>query len=299
MGKILVCGLVNIETTVRVEGFPIAYDPVRYPFFGIRSGVSGVGYNIARALTTLGSEVSLLSFVGTDLAGGSVVSTLAEQGIDVDYVLPQIRQTAQSVILYDGEGKRQIHTDLKDLQERVYPPDLFAKALDWCDLAVLTNINFSRPFLARAREAGKLIATDVHVISDADDPYNADFMRHANILFMSDEGLPCPPEEWALMLVQKYGIEIVVVGLGAQGALLSVKSDGFVGRVPAVHTRDIVSTIGAGDALFSSFVHFYSASKDPYTALSKAVVFVSYKIGTAGAGDGFLTEPEVDALCSC
>ncbi|MBN1285764.1 MAG: hypothetical protein JXB47_10225 [Anaerolineae bacterium] len=37
-GKILVSGLINFEITARVDGFPIPYTPVRYPFFGVNSG---------------------------------------------------------------------------------------------------------------------------------------------------------------------------------------------------------------------------------------------------------------------
>ena len=59
--KILVSGLLNIETTVAVRGFPINYYPIDYPFFGIDSNVSGVGFNIAKAMTALGDEVNLIS----------------------------------------------------------------------------------------------------------------------------------------------------------------------------------------------------------------------------------------------
>ena len=51
----------------------------------------------------------------------------------------------------------------------------------------------------------------------------------------------------------------------------------------------IINTIGAGDALFSSFVHVFSETNDPYLAIQKAVVFASYKIGEPGAAQGFLT----------
>ena len=54
MTQILVSGLINIETTLKVDSFPLEYKPVRYPFFGIQSTVSGVGYNIAKALTMVG-----------------------------------------------------------------------------------------------------------------------------------------------------------------------------------------------------------------------------------------------------
>lgn len=56
-------------------------------------------------------------------------------------------------------------------------------------MALLCNINFSRPLLAEARRHGIPIACDVHVLWDVHDDYNRDFMRQADILFCSDEGL--------------------------------------------------------------------------------------------------------------
>lgn len=44
MANILVSGLINTETTVRVRQFPVNYYPIDYPFFGgehrrVRRGV--------------------------------------------------------------------------------------------------------------------------------------------------------------------------------------------------------------------------------------------------------------------
>jgi sugar/nucleoside kinase (ribokinase family) len=293
---ILVSGLINLEVTLQVEGFPIAYAPVRYPFYGVNSSVSGVGYNVAKALTALGSPVRFLSLVGRDPAGALVRDSLQRDGIASDLVVEIIEQTAHSVILYDPAGRRQINVDLKNVQEQVYPPALFEQTLPACDLAVLCNVNFSRPFLQQARRAGKRIATDVHTIADLEDEYNRDFMAAADILFMSDELLPCPPEAWIRRVMDRYAPEVAVVGLGAQGALLAVRGDNFVGRYPAVRTRPVVNTIGAGDALFSAFVHAYRRSADPYQAIEKAIVFASYKIGATGAAEGFLQGDRLDAL---
>lgn len=303
MSPILISGLINIETTLRVDGFPLEYAPVRYPFFGVNSTVSGVGYNIAKALTTLGDSARLLSLVGEDAGGTLARLALAADGISDEFVVAAMPHTAQSVILYDPDGRRQIQVDLKDIQERAYPETLFDRAAQGCDLAVLCNINFSRPFLQRARQMGMTVATDVHAIADLDDPYNREFMAAADILFMSDDRLPCPPEEWARRVMDRYAPRVLVIGLGAHGALLAVR-DGIVERIPAVRTRPVVSTIGAGDALFSCFLHFYTraphlgdASQVARDALRKAVVFASYKIGEAGAAQGFLTEPELLRLC--
>jgi ribokinase len=291
---VLVSGLINIETTLKVDRFPIDYAPVRYPFFGVNSTVSGVGYNVAKALTTLGEAVRLVSMIGTDAAGTLARTALTVDGIAGDHVLDLLDHTPQSVILYDDSGVRMINVDLKDVQDRAYPVEQFEGAIAGCSLAVLCNINFSRPFLAKSKAAGVTIATDVHTIGDLDDDYNRDFMAQADLLFMSDEHLPCSPEKWAQQAQDRYGNPIIVIGLGAAGALLAVKDDDFMERVAALKLRKVVNTIGAGDALFSAFVHSYSQDGDPYSAIKKATLFASYKIGEAGAAAGFLDRERLD-----
>jgi acarbose 7IV-phosphotransferase len=67
---------------------------------------------------------------------------------------------------------------------------------------------------------------------------------------------------------------------------------------PTVRTRPVVNSIGAGDALFSAFIHYYTKTSDPYLAIRKALVFASYKIGAVSAADGFLDEPGLEKLFS-
>jgi ribokinase len=299
MASILVSGLINIETTLCVDGFPIPYGPVRYPFNQINATVSGVGYNIAKALTTLGDNVNFLSIIGQDLAANWVRTELNSDGISDVFTLSHAKKTARSVILYDDDGRRQVNVDLKDIQSLVYPLDIFDQAVDGCDLVSLCNINFSRPMLARAKRAGKMIATDVHTIGEILDDYNQDFMKAADILFMSDEALTATPEIWAKKLISVYGTDILVIGLGERGVLMSVRRDNFIERIPAVKTREVVNTIGAGDALFSAFIHYYANGLDPFKAIRKAILFASFKIGENGAADGFLNEEELNKLHEC
>ncbi len=294
MSRFFVAGLINVETTLAVGGFPIEYNPCNYPFFGVQTTVSGVGLNIAKALTVLGNELDFASIIGGDENAELVRMNLQKNGIPIDGVICQMDETAQSVILYDPSGRRQIYTDLKDIQGQSYPVELAEPALSACDLAVICNINFSRPLLSITKDMGKLIATDVHAIFNLDDDYNRDYMRHADILFLSDESLPDSPEAIARDLMARYHPLIIVIGLGAKGALLSVREDEFMGRFPAVRTREVVNSIGAGDALFSSFLDRYLRTRDPYRALRAAMVFASYKIGEKGAADGFLTGEELD-----
>ena len=80
MSHILISGLVNTETTVRIREFPIPYYPIDYPFFGIGTAVSGVGYNLSKALRTLGDRVTLLSMTGEDLPGQTIRHELQALG---------------------------------------------------------------------------------------------------------------------------------------------------------------------------------------------------------------------------
>ncbi|MBF0547466.1 MAG: carbohydrate kinase family protein [Candidatus Riflebacteria bacterium] len=299
MTKILVSGLINIENTLQIEKFPIDYFPVCYPFFGVSSSVSGVGFNVASALNYLGDEVKFVSMLGKDFLGKSARSFLKSTGIDDRFISPCLKETPQSVILYDKSGKRQIHVDLKNIQETEYPEGNFEKAAKRIELAVLCNINFSRKFLPLIKQRNIPIACDVHAISSIEDKYNLDFMSYADILFCSDELLPCSPENWSEQVINRYGKKIVIVGCGAKGAWLTDPNCDKRLMIPAIYTRPIVNTIGAGDALFSSFIHFFAKTNDSENSLKKAILFASYKIGEKGAAAGFLSEKQLAKLAKC
>jgi ribokinase len=152
--------------------------------------------------------------------------------------------------------------------------------------------------LAVAKALEKPIATDVHAQSSLEDDYNRDYFQAADILFMSDERLLGSPESVARDVINRFSANIFVIGLGKKGALLAVRSDDFIGRFDAVRTREVVNSIGAGDALFSAFLDRYMRTGDPYDSLRAAMVFASYKIGEKGAADGFLTSDALDEWVS-
>ncbi len=291
MARIYVSGLINTETTVKVPGFPIPYYPIDYPFFGVQTAVSGVAYNLAKAMTTLGDQVVLASYLGNDTTADVVSAQLEKDGFELSMIRRELSQTPSSVVLYEASGRRQIYCDLKDIQERSYPCQ--EGVISSCSFVAACNINFNRSLVHTARKLGKPIATDVHVLSNVEDEYNREFMENANILFLSDEALPCSPREFLSWIEGRYGNEIIVMGRGEKGALLYVKAENAFYELPSVKPERIVNTVGAGDALFSAFLHFYAKGFDPVKALWHAQVFASAKIGTQGGAQGFLSEQEV------
>ncbi len=294
MKNILISGLVNTETTVRVRQFPINYYPIDYPFFGVNTAVSGVAYNIALALTTLGDQVSLHSMTGSDFPAEYIKAELTAAGIGTEHLKAKLTETPSSVVLYDETGRRQIYCDLKDIQETNLGFD--SEDLKDVDLIVACNINFNRELLYLAKDMGKLVATDVHVLSNPWDEYNREFLECADIVFLSDEGLGEDYHGFLMELEQIYGTGIIVLGRGGRGAAMYVREENRFYDLPAVSVGPVVNMVGAGDALFSAFVHYYAKGFAPIDALNRAQVFASAKIGTSGASRGFITEEEVERL---
>lgn len=292
MSKILISGLVNLETTCKVDMFPVEYSPVEYNFNGISSFPSGVGLNLSLALNTLGDEVKLLSILGNDTEGLMIRGVLKDNDISTSFLHEQ-GKTASSVILYDSSGKRKIYCDLKDIQDEDYPDDLFFKAMQDCDALVLCNINFSRKFLQSAKDMNKLVATDVHCIEDVDDSYNKDFMKFSDILFMSNENILGHEKEFVKSVYDKYNNKIIVVGMGEKGALLYEGQNDKFTFVESYKNYEVVNTSGAGDALFSSFLHFYLLDYSLVESLEKAVKFAAFKISKNSSSKGFLKENEL------
>lgn len=291
---IYVSGLLNFETILNIDSFPINYFPIDYPFFGITSSVSGTAYNISRAMTTLGDKILLSSHVGDDLVGRTIISEAKKNKIDTSNIKLSLESTPNTVVLVDAYKNAQTYCDLKNVQDI---ESSFAREevnIAASDLVVLCNSNFNRPLLKKAKELGKKIATDVHIIGEVDDPFNKDFMEHSDIVFLSERGLRGKVyEDFLVDLYNTYHNEIIVLGEGRVGAMILDAKKRVVYHIDAITIRDIVNTVGSRDALFSAFLHFYLKGKDSLEALKLAEIFTSYKIGESGSAVGFLKEKEV------
>ena len=294
MKKILISGLVNTETVTKVRKFPIDYYPIDYPFFGISTAISGVAYNIALAMKTLGDDVRLLSMTGNDFPAAYIRKELENAGISPDNLKQNLRETPGSVVLYDETGRRQIYCDLKDIQVTSY--GFSREQVADADVVVACNTNFNRELLRLAKAMGKTVATDVHVLGNIHDDYNREFMEAADILFLSDESVWEDYRAFLWELSRTYNPQIIVLGRGSKGAAMFVRDHDRIYDLEASHVGDVVNTVGAGDALFSAFVHFYAQGMEPLECLKRAQIFASAKIRVSGASRGFVTEAEIEEM---
>ena len=293
--KVLVSGLLNVETNVPVKAFPLEYTAVEYLSMQIKTNVSGVGYNLVKAFKTLGDEPDIISYIGNDVQGGIIKNQLENDGISLDGVSETLKNTPVSVILVDKNGKRQIFTDLKDIQEKsVDINSAVEEKIKNTDIVCACNINFSRAILDKARELGKTVATDVHALSNVYDLYNKDFISKSDILFMSDEHLPSTTQNIITHFRENHDHKVIVIGMGSKGAMLFDGEFEKTYMLSAAKLGNVMNTVGAGDALFSSFLHFYGKGMNCIDSLRRAETFAALKIQHNGGAVGFGCERDVE-----
>jgi sugar/nucleoside kinase (ribokinase family) len=291
--KIVVVGVASVYMSVGVEELPVRYAAKARPRW-MRHGVTGVGDHVAQILHTLGNDVRLCTIAGRDEAGLAIRAHLSDCGLLGEGVIDGA--SSLGVVLVAPDGSRMGYPYLAAVNAIEYPADVFCRQADGADLAVLTNARFVRPLVEPAARLGVPIAVDVHVIADLDDEYNRPWLEVADIVFCSHERLGCAPEDWVRAVFRRYpGCAVVGVGSGPRGCLLGLR-DGRLIEVAAVAVRGVVSTSGAGDALFASFLHGWLATGNPVEAIEAAVLHAGWKIGDSFPSASSLTEADLARL---
>lgn len=290
--NIFVSGLSSLETTLDVRGFPITYYPLDYPFFGIRAEVAGAGFRTACGSVALGDHVDFLTLVGDDYNGRRVREAITAAGMSDAYTFNMLKNTVESIVLQEKPfGRRQLYCDLKDAQDRYVDAERVEAAVKNSDICALLNVNFSRKFIPLAKRYNKPIATDVQALSDVNDAFNAEFIENADILFLSDEGIPTAPAEFMAALRRRTAAKVIVMGLGEDGVMYYDGSE-----LKSLHsvTGGNVITAGAGAALFSGFLHYYGAY-DCTDAIKRAEVYAAIKLQQNSSTGAFPTDADVEA----
>ncbi len=293
MSRFLVAGVTQIETIVRVDKIPVNYAPITSVNDSIFTEVGGDAYNESLALKWLGDEVTFMSVVGRNQDLGIINPPDRKITLSTEYIVPQMNETPTEVVLYDKERKQQIFEDLKDLRDVVYDMSMVTPIVNSCDMMVLANANFCRPFAKVASEYGKPVAVNIRNYDPEKEIYNKDFLNPSKILYFSDDTLAEDPYEFIDRMAQTYGTEIIILGQGSEGLILFDRSKNLRVHYKTVKTNEVVNTIGAGNALFACFLHYYMETGDSVNAIKNALLFASYKIGYMGTSNGFMTTDQL------
>lgn len=293
MGKFLVAGIVQRETIVKVDKIPIEYTGVIGEPNTIFMSTGGDAYNESLALKWLGNSVDFMTMVGQEESMELINPPDCEVKLVTDYVLAWLQHTPTAVVFYDSSRKQQIFEDIKEVRDTAYDEQLFRERAQRAEMLVVSNTNFCRPLMQIGKELRKPIAVNIREYLEGKIEYNREFLKAADILYVSDDHLIEAPYEFVKFLAVKYRPEIILLGQGAAGLILYDKNKNIIAHYNTVKTNEIVNTVGAGNALFSCFLHFYNKTHDSVYAVKNALLFASYKIGFMGTSNGFMTEEEI------
>jgi sugar/nucleoside kinase (ribokinase family) len=243
---VVVIGNAGIDTCVYLHGDRVD-EAVEANFTHNVDAVGQAGGYASRGYAALGYATAFVGALGTDPAGHQVRERLEREGIDLGGVFHDPAGTARSVNLvfrdgrrknfYDGKGHMTLNPDLATLRP----------ILAGARLAHVNIPNWARQLLPLLRELGVRIAVDLQDVVSVDDPYRADFVDAADILFFSAANHPDPAPVMHAYWARNPRLT-QVVGMGERGCALGL---GGAIRFFAPPPLDwpVLDTNGAGDAL--------------------------------------------------
>ncbi|MEU0338470.1 carbohydrate kinase [Streptomyces bobili] len=229
--------------------------------------------NTAVALARLGSRARFLARLSGDVFGRLFRAHLEASGVDLADAVPAAEPSTLAVAELDAAGQAAFSFHAQNTADWQWTSDELARA----DLSETVCVHTGS--LALVREPGGAVVEEflaaaapratisidpnVRPLLVRPDAYRARLARWcglADILRLSEDDLelllPGTPPEQACDIWHAAGVRLVVITLGAGGALASL--DGARLRVPAVATR-VVDTVGAGDSFTAGLLHHLGA----------------------------------------
>jgi len=268
MPRIVVVGSVSIDEVVTLR------QPLRpgTHLDGRERGrrVGGGAANTAIPLAFAGHTVTVVSAVGTDPEGSTILARLSEAGVDTSQVIRRAGSSTRSLVLVEPDGERTIVNLYRCREEgpprrlRTLPADVIYVRSRELDLA---------PILAGRLDSSLVVA---HV------PPSGPGVRPAHVLVasaadLSDDERLAPWETGRRAAGEALGW--IVVTRGPSGAEAHSADKRF-----HVAARDVatVDSTGAGDVFAAGLLHALAGGASTEAALATAVAWGTCAVECGG-----------------
>jgi pseudouridine kinase len=274
---VLAIGAANMDITGSTDHPLLAQDstPGR-----IRCAPGGVARNVAENLARLGRDVRLVSAVGDDLYGASLIKSTRCAGVDVQGCQVLVGQATSTYLSMHGpEGDMALALNDMDILEQLTPERLATSAgLLRHAGAALVDCNLSEPTLAWVVAQAGDTPLFVEPVSAFKCRLLLPWLERIHMLKANRleaqalTGLVLDSDDAvvaAARWLHRRGLRQVVLSLGARGLYWSTDL-GASGWQPALPVS-VANTTGAGDALIAGLIHGFLDS----AALPDAVLFAA------------------------
>jgi len=253
MADIVVVGSLNMDLVVKASRMPLAGETI--PGKDLQLIPGGKGANQAAAAARLGSPVAMVGRVGNDAFGPQLIENLGRQGVDTSHVVVDDgAATGTAMIIVDDTGENSIVISA-GANGRVNKRDM-DRAEGLLSQARVLLLQFEVP-LETVEVAIEMAARrQVKVILNPAPPppvppgflAKVDFLvpneTEASMLTGLDvDDLPSAGQ--AAQKLLSYGVPVVIITMGEEGALLATERR--MAHVPARKVK-VVDTTAAGDA---------------------------------------------------
>lgn len=230
----------------------------------IRCAPGGVARNVAENLARLGHKACLLSAVGDDVFGKSLLESSRKAGVDTGAVccLP-LQRTATYLSLHGSDGDLAVAVNDMDILECLSPTFLAPhSAMLQSAMCTVLDCNLAPSALAWLLENTWTSPVFVDAVSMAKCGRITPWLPRIHLLKVNhlEAEILCGHAVHSVKdgcvsakHLHQSGVRHVVVSLGGQGVCWC-DADGTVGWQP-VRQVQVVNTSGAGDALLAGLVH--------------------------------------------
>ncbi len=306
------------ETLLRLtppRGVPLEATPT------LEVAVGGTESNVAVALARLGHRTAWVSRLPANPLGRRIARDVAAHGVDVSHVIwADATEKAGLYFIELGAAPRPDRVLYERRDSAI--ARLEAGALDAAFLASGRTLHLTgiTPALGagcraawlasaeRAHAAGRRVTLDVNFRAKLWTPEAARaaleaIFPHVDVLFSGLRdltllfGVPAEPEAAARTFAAAYRLPLVVVTLGAEGALAYERATERLLREPVFPTQ-VLDRIGSGDAFAAGFLHGWGdggAAGDLARGLRCGNALAALKQTTLG-DTSWATRAELDEL---
>lgn len=264
--KILVVGSSNTDMVIKTHHFPAPGETILGGSFLMNSG--GKGANQAVAAARLGGKVTFVGKIGNDIFGKRAVQQLEDEGINVDFVaVDPENPSGVALITVDQKGENSIV--VASGSNGTLCPDDFDKALYELEDSefVLMQLEIPIPTVEYIAKRATQIQKKVVLNPAPAATLSDELLRNLYIITPNETeaelltGIKVTDESSALkaaLVLHEKGVEIVIITMGAAGAILL--ENGKYEIIPAPKVEAVDSTV-AGDTFNGALVVALSEGK--------------------------------------
>ncbi|MEP6480966.1 MAG: ribokinase [Rhodoglobus sp.] len=277
MSQVVVVGSANVDQIFRVDRIPAPGETVLSN--GFTTALGGKGQNQAVAAARAGSATAFIAAVGDDAFGSELRVGLSAEGIDTRLVRTVPGPSGIALIAVDDSAENTIIVEAgaNSLLTALTAAD--REAIAAADVVVM-QLEIPLPTVIEAADAAA--ASHTRVLLNA-----APIRDLPDALLAALDILVVNEHEASHLEAARPGVQlrdlvpVVVVTLGAHGALLQVRGSDDV-RIAAPSVTAVDAT-GAGDTFCGAFAAALAGGTAVEPAVRFAVVAASLSVETPGA----------------